>query len=328
MKIRILCGIAALSLISSVRAQSLCVFDLSGAGGDIYSAMQDYSLAAKAWGVDINLKPFTDEALAVKEFKKGKCDAVAISGIRAREFNNFTGSIDAVGGLTDSASAKIALTLMANPKLAPEMVKGNYEVVGITTLGTLYLMTRDRSINSMQKMAGKTLGILDYDKADFALIDKIGAIPVGMDLASFGTKFNSGKVDIAPLLPLMFKPFELYKGLGTQGAIIRFPVLQFTGDIIIHQDKFPYGYGQKSRTWFGGKVDQQVNTAKKLEAGIPANYWEDIPELDKLAYTRVLREARLSLTRDGILDKKMMGILKRVRCRQNPTNSECKLTDE
>ena len=326
---KIICGVmATFSLMTAAHAQSLCVFDLSGAGGDIYSTMQDYAVVAKSWDVDFKLKAYTDEALVVKDLKSGKCDAAAISGIRAREFNNFTGSIDAVGGITDNLSAKIALTLMSNPKLAPDMVKGDYEVAGVTTVGTLYLMVKDRSINTIQKMAGKTLGILEYDKADYILIEKIGAIPVGMDLAGFGTQFNSKKIDIAPLLPLMFKPFELYKGLGTQGAIVRFPILLFTGDIIIRQDKFPEGYGQKSRTWFSTQIDQQLTTSKRLEAGIPVKYWIDIPEADKLAYTKIIREARLSLTHQKILDKKMMGILKRVRCRVDPTNYECKTNDE
>ena len=328
MKLKILCAITTLSLMTSAHAQSLCVFDLSGAGGDIYSSMQDYAIAAKSWDVDLNLKPYSDEALAVKDFKSGKCDAVAISGIRAREFNAFVGSLDAAGALTDNASAKIALTLMANPKLAPDMVNGNYEVAGTSPVGLLYLMVKDRSTNTIQKMAGKTLGILEYDKADYLLVDKLGAIPVGMDLASFGIKFNSGSIDIMPLLPLMYKPFEMEKGLGNKGGIIRFPIFQFTGDILIHRDKFPDGYGQKSRTWSASRIDRQFAKNNKLEAEIPAKYWEDIPENDKIAYARVVREARLSLTRSKVLDKKMMGILKRVRCRVNPANYECKLTDE
>jgi hypothetical protein len=328
MKKKLLLAITTFSLISSVHAQSLCVFDLSGAGGDIYSNMQDYAVAARNWDVDFKLKPYTDETLVIKDFKAGKCDAVSVEGIRAREFNSFTGSIDAVGALTDIASLKIALALMANPKLAPEMINGAYEVVGVATVGTLYLMVKDRTTNSIQKMTGKKFGILDYDKADNIIVDKIGGIPVTMNLANLGSKFNIGEVDIAPMVPLMFRPFELNKGLGTQGAILRFPILQLTGDIIIRHDKFPLGFGQKSRTWMGTRIDREVTSSQKVEAGIPANYWADIAESDKKVLTKILRECRISLTNQKALDKKMMGILKRVRCRVNPTNYDCKLNEE
>jgi hypothetical protein len=328
MKAKILFAVTALSLMTAAHSQTLCVFDLSGTGGDVYSNMRDYALAARAWDVDFKLEAYTNEPLAIKEFKSGKCDAVAIPGISTKEFNNFVGSIDAVGALSDLASVKIAMALMANPKLAPDMVNGNYEVAGVGFLGTIYLMVKDRSVNTLQRMTGKTFGVLSYDKSDLILVDKLGAIPVGMEISDFGTKFNSGKIDIAPLLPLMFKPFELSKGLGNQGAILRFPVLQFTGDVILHKDKFPDGYGQKSRKWFAGRIDRDLATANKTEAGIPAKYWEDMPSNNLNAYERVLREARISLTHQGTFDKKMMVLLKKVRCVENPSNFECKLTDE
>lgn len=51
-----------------------------------------------------------------------------------------------------------------------------------------------------------------------------------------------------------FKPLELQKGLGTKGAIVNYPILQVTGNIIIRPDKFPAGFGQKSREWVAGQL--------------------------------------------------------------------------
>lgn len=41
-----------------------------------------------------------------------------------------------------------------------------------------------------------------------------------------------------------------------------------------------------------------------------------------------MREARILLSKDGFYDKRMMGILKRVRCKQDREEAECALTDE
>ncbi|GAC1377649.1 MAG: hypothetical protein NVSMB40_17640 [Aquirhabdus sp.] len=104
-------------------AQTLCVFDPLGSQGDNYSLMQDYTVAAKQWGGDIKLKPYADEKLATNDFKSGKCDATAITGIRARLINDFAGTISAVTGILTNEQTKTILALAGNPKLAQDMQK-------------------------------------------------------------------------------------------------------------------------------------------------------------------------------------------------------------
>ncbi|WP_240490386.1 putative solute-binding protein, partial [Acinetobacter baumannii] len=72
------------------------------------------------------------------------------------------------------------------------------------------------------------------------------------DVTNFGAKFNNHQVDIIGAPAAAFKPLELQKGLGTKGAIVNYPILQVTGNIIIRPDKFPAGFGQKSREWVSG----------------------------------------------------------------------------
>ncbi len=43
---------------------------------------------------------------------------------------------------------------------------------------------------------------------------------------------------------------------------------------------------------------------------------------------KMMREARIQLTKAGIYDPKMMNFLKKVRCKENPSNFECALNDE
>ena len=321
-------AIALASTAHAAPAQTMCVFDLLGAQGDNYAMMKDYALAAKQWGANITLKAYTDERVASEDFKAGQCDGVALTGIRARQFNSFTGSIDAIGGLSNNAQAKTLISIMASPKLAPEMLQNGYEVAGITTLGSAYIFVNDRTINTLAKAAGKRFGVLDYDKAQAKIVQKVGAQPASVDLLTIGGKFNNGQVDMIGLPAMAFKPLELYKGLGTKGAIVRFPVVQVSGDIVIRPGKFPAGFGQKSRDWVAAQIGHEMETINKIEKSIDAKYWMDIPPADKLGYVKLMREARIDMTKEGIYNKKMMTLLKKVRCQGDPSSFECALNDE
>jgi hypothetical protein len=195
-------------------------------------------------------------------------------------------------------------------------------------LGSAFLLVNDRSINTLAKAAGKKIAVLDYDKAQAKLVQKVGAQPVSADVTTFGGKFNNGQVDIIGAPAIAFKPLELHKGLGTKGAIVRFPIAQITGNVIVRKSKFPEGYGQKSRDWVATQVPRAMGIIKKTEAEIPAKFWMDIPANDKIGYVKLMRESRIDLTKDGIYNKKMMSLLKKVRCQQDSSSFECALNDE
>ncbi len=332
MKIRFNLAAATLMTLASAAnaspTQTMCVFDLLGAQGENYAVMKDYVLVAKQWGANVKLRAYTDERVASEDFKAGQCDGVALTGIRARQFNNFAGSIDAVGGLSNNEQAKTLISVMGSPKLAPDMLENGYEIAGITTLGSAYIIVNDRKINTLAKAAGKRFAVLDYDKAQAKIVQKVGAQPVSVDLLSIGGKFNNGQVDIVGVPAMAFKPLELYKGIGAKGAIIRFPVVQVTGDIVIRPGKFPAGFGQKSRTWVASQIGKGIATINKIEKDIDPKYWLDIPPVDKLGYVKLMREARIDMTKQGIYNKKMMSLLKKVRCQSDPSSFECALTDE
>lgn len=248
--------------------------------------------------------------------------------MRGRQFNAFTGSIDAIGALPDLKLAVSVMQLLAKPQLAKDMVSGPYEVVGIVPVGAAYLFVNDRNLNTIAKAAGKKVAVLDYDKAQAKMVQQLGAQPVSSDITNFGSKFNNGQVDIIGAPAIAFKPLELYKGLGTKGGIVRFPLLQVTGNVIIRHSKFPAGYGQKSRTWIASQLPRSFSIVGKMEADIPAKYWMEIPANDKIGYVKMMRESRIALTKDGIYNKKMMSFLKRARCQAEPASFECALKDE
>lgn len=320
---------ASVAFSSAAQAkQTLCVFDLLGTGGDVYAMMKDYSLASAKWGGDVVLKPYTDERIAAEDFKAGQCDAVSLTGLRGRQFNTFTGSIDSIGAITTYAQMRDVLTLLSSPKMASYMVSGAYEVVGVMPLGAGYLLVNDRAINNLSKVSGKKIAVLDYDKSQAKMVQKIGAQPVASDITNFAGKFNNGQVDIVAAPAVAIKPLELYKGLGTKGAIVRFPIVQITGNIIINPKKFPAGFGQKSREYVATQVDKAFKSIEKIEKDVPAKYWMDVAEADKPGYIKLMRESRISLAADGIYDKKMLSLLKRVRCKHDAASFECALKDE
>ena len=309
-------------------SQSICVFDPLGSSGEIYAVMRDYALASKRWGADVNLKSYTDERVATEDFKAGQCDGVYVTGIRGRQFNSFTGSIDALGAVPSNATARSVLQLMARPQLAEDMVQGQYEVAGVLSIGSAYLFVRDANIDTMAEMAGKKIAVIAHDQAQLKMAQRIGTQPVMADVNTFAGMFNSGQVDIIGAPAIVFKPFELQKGLGTKGAVVRFPVLHVSMNLIIRQQKFPKGYGQKSREWIATQVPRAMDWIERMEKDIPDRYGKDISANDHVGYVRLIRESRVDLTKAGFYNPKMMKLLKRLRCVQNPNSFECSLNDE
>lgn len=318
-----------LAAVSTTQAkQVMCVFDLVGKNGDVFTLMKDYQLAAKNWGADLELKVNSNEAVIAEDFKAGKCDAVSITGMRGRQFNSFTGSLDAIGAIPDLNLAVKIMQGLASPNFAKYMTNGKYEVVGVIPVGDAFLMVNDRNINTVAKAAGKKIAVLDYDQAQKIMVQQIGAQAVSADVTNFGSKFNNGQVDIIGAPAAVFKPLELHKGLGSKGAIVNYPLLQVTGNIIIRPDKFPAGYGQKSRDWIKTQLPRANSIIGKMKADIPAKYWMQVPEGDKLGYQKLMRESRISLTKQGVYNKQMMKILWQFRCKNDPKNFECALQDE
>lgn len=325
------CALSAglLGTATAVQAkQVICVFDLVGKSGDVYAVMKDYQLAAKNWGADIELRVGQNEAVIAEDFKAGKCDGISVTGMRGRQFNQFTGSLDAVGAIPDLNLAVKVMQGLASPMFAKKMLNGKYEVVGVIPVGDAFLLVNDRSINTVAKAAGKKIAVLDYDEAQKIMVQQIGAQAVSADVTNFGSKFNNGQVDIIGAPAAVFKPLELHKGLGTKGAIVNYPILQVTGNIIIRPDKFPAGYGQKSREWIKGELPRAFGILGKMKADIPTKYWMNIPAADKPGYQKMMRDARIDLTKRGVYDKSMMKLLWQFRCKQDPKNFECAMQEE
>lgn len=299
----------------------MCVFDPAGKEGDLFDLAKKY---LKDSG-PVRYRTYADERLAAEDFKAGQCDGVVISTFRARQFNPFIGSIDAFGGLPETRSLKTLFSVINHPQLAPNLVQGNYEVAGVLPLGSLYVLVRDRRINGIGAAAGRKVAVLEWDKSQARLVEGLAAQPVAADVTSYATRFNNGQVDIIAAPALLFQRFEVEKGLGKKGAIYRFPLAQLTATILIRRDRFPVDFASRMRARAPGFVDMALVRIKAAEAAVPAHYWLSLSESERHQYQQLLATAREQLTQDGIYDPRMMAILQRVRCKDDPGSYECVL---
>jgi hypothetical protein len=317
---------------TSQAKQEICVFDLLGKAGESYKMMEEWALAAKTWNTDVQLIAYQNEELADKDFKNGKCDAAYITTMRARQYNKFAGSIDALGGVPTNAIALKAITFVLDKRnvkrLKTKIDNEEIEIGGIGQIGPAYIFVNDRAINTIEKGKGKKFAVLAYDKAQIAMVERVGAIPVPSDISNFIKKFNTGEVPMVGAPAYAFKPLEMEKGLGSKGALINFPVLNATADLVFRSQKFPATFGNDSRTWFIKQLPRQFSMVKRLEEGIPAKYRLNLSKADTEKYQKLLRDGRMDLTRQGIYDPTMMSVLKRARCTVDRTNFECSLAGE
>ena len=225
---------------------SVCLFDILGKNGDVYSRAKDLTLLARRWNVFVDIQVFMDERITAENFKAGQCDAAGISTLRARQFNHFIGSLDAVGAVPSYAHMRTILHTLLDPKIIPLSITEPYQIVGVMPIGALYVMVRDRQINSIEKAAGKKIAVFDYDKSQSQLVRGVGAQAVPSDISNFAAKFNNGVVDVIAAPATAYRPLELYRGLGEKGGIPDFLVAQVFLQVVIRKERFPDGFGQKS----------------------------------------------------------------------------------
>ena len=305
----------------------ICVFDLLGAKGPIFGLAQEYALEGRKNGYGFKPVVYTNESVAAKDFDIGACDGLVATGIRTRKYNSFTGSLDAIGGLPNYDAVLLALKSMGSPQLQSVMQQSDFEVGGVLPFGTAYVFVRDREINSLAKAAGKRVAALSHDESQRRLIEQVGAQPIAADVSNYGSMFNNGAVDIIVAPSIAYSPLELYKGLGRRGAIIQLPVAMVTYQIILRKSKFQSGSGQKLRAFVAKEMPKALEAVKKIDRQIPDKAWLKMTDADKVEYTTMMREARISLSKDGVYDGCALRLLKKVRCSIDGKASECSLPE-
>lgn len=222
---------------------------------------------------------------------------------------------------------KTVLQYLADPKLAKLMVNGDYEVAGIGPAGSAFLFIKDKNMSNVADLAGKKVAVLDFDKTQAIMVESIGASPITASITNFGSLFNNGTVDVIGAPAVAYDALELYKGLGENGAIVNFSLIQLTVQIIIRHNKFPPGFGQKSREFVWSQYPRFMEYINSSTKSIKPTYWKELPEADKVGYREMFRQTRIKLRNDGYYDGKMLSFLSKVRCQKDASLAECTAKD-
>ena len=312
------------------RERRACVFDPVGADGFVYELFSDYAMQARDWGYALDARAYTDEAVAANDFKAGKCDMVVLSGVRTRALVPFAGSLDMAGGLEDYASLHRAITAMSQPKAASLMRANGDEVVGVVPLGKVFLFARDRQdLQGLDRLAGKRIAVLAYDRASRAVVETVGASPVPASIAKLGPLFNNGSADLTYAPAIAYEPLELERGVTPNGGIADFVLGTLSGQIVVHADRFDAEFGQRSRRWVADTLfDDMQARLEKAEADIPASLWVPINAERSERYRAMFRDVREQLWKEQWYSHRMQRLLKKIRCAEAPGRAECSLESE
>ena len=329
-------GLAATSVATAANnpsSLSLCVWDPIGQGGQIFDQAKSYALAMSKHGVDIKLKAYTDEGVAAEDFKVGQCDGLLATSIRTKSYNSVTAAMDTGGAVTIVRDGKIdmdasykvihkAMQVLASPQATKFAIQDRFEMAGAIPLGPIYVMVRDKSLFK-KGFAGTRMPAFEHDKSQAYLIAKVGAQPISVDTKTFVSKFNNGATDMVFAPAVAYQPLEIFKGVGKDGGVNRFPLTFSSLQIVFERSKIPEGFGTKSRQYWVQQFDEILTTVKKAETGIPANVWVEFPPEEALKFVANQRDLRVELAQKGFYDKQGLKLMKRVRCSVHPDAAEC-----
>src|SRR5690606_37958099 len=130
-------------------------------------------------------------------------------------------------------------------------------------------------------------------------------------------------VDVAYAPAVAYKPLEMYKGLANNGGVVRFNLAYLDFQMIIYKDRFPAGFGQKSREKAASMFDQMMSHIDRDTAEIDQKYWIELSQENVDKYNEMLRSVRIGLRDEGVYDGRMLRLMRRVRCQETPAAAEC-----
>ncbi len=301
----------------------ICIWDVAGRSGPIFSAAQDQKTELMKLGIEVDMEAYTSESILAEELKAGRCDAAFMTGMKARTFNKFSGTIDSVGALPSIKHMKLLLKALTNPRMAQKFEAGPYTILGIAPAGAAYIFVNDKNINSLTKATGKRIAVLDYDATQAKMVLKLGATPVPSSLVGAPNKFNNGAVDVLPAPLVAYSFMELYRGMDPDGGIIDYPFSQASMQMVALKEKFPTEIAQLVREGFSHNFDRIVKMLKIQTGEIPDKWWIEIPDKEKQDYEVMMQQARIELREADYYDAGMLRIQRKVRCKLDPTRFEC-----
>lgn len=302
----------------------VCAWDPIGMTGPVISFIDDVVPDAIEWGLELQFKPYSDEKLAIKDFRAGQCDMVIATAISTRNLVTFGGSLDAIGAVTSTDELYQVLAMIASEKAAPYLVEDSYEMTVSIPVGAMYAFVADRSINSVDRFFGRKIAVINEDVQVARLAEFSKAVPVAETLSTFSHSFADHKVDIVMMPATGFEAFELKRGIGQKGGVLDIPMYYGMIQGISRRSAFPDDFGLKMRKWMLNRFDISMNMIRAAEQVIPPHYWIKTPPQAKTELRQFYKEIRLALLAEHRFSPKALTLLWKIRCAANPDLEECK----
>ena len=99
---------------------------------------------------------------------------------------------------------------------------------------------------------------------------------------------------------------------------------QLTFQILVRNDaNLPTDFGNQSRGFSAKYVDKVIQLVKRAEKDIPNKYWVEVPKAEAQRNDELFRDVRIQLRGQGVYDATMLTLLRRIRCKGDPTRAEC-----
>ena len=309
-----------------IPARNLCVWDVLGKQGPIYTALVDQKLRFSHYGIPLEVEAYINEQDVVDKLKSGHCDTSIMSGAKAREFNDFTGSIEALGGVPSRKHMKYLLQVLSSTHAHKKMTQGDFQIVGIIPIGANYIFTHDgkkptlnRSFNGKNRAA-----IVEGDMSQQALFGAFDMqlIP-GQSTAAAAGAYNLAEADMF-LSPLVgYNMFNLGTGLK-HGSIIDYPLSQMTLQVVSRIDTIPLEVGQLLREDLFVKLNMYNRKVDNNTRGVPREKMYKLSPRDEKIMDIKIAEIREVVADSGGYNKSMLKLQKKIRCKIDKTLDECK----
>ena len=267
--------------------------------------------------------PYEDENQVAKDLEAGKCDIGIVTAILSRDFVQFAGTLDAIGGITSERKLRKTLAAISSPKASDLMSSDKYEVVASLPVGSMFAFVNDNKIKGIDNFKGKTLAVLNGDIQTKMFAELSGAIPIDVDLSNFAEYFNNGSLDIVLMPALAYNTFELYKGLGDDGGILDIRLFYGMLQAVALNSSFSKDFGIKMRRYMVGRLNSITTQIDNAERQIPKKYWINTSQETKDELEEFYKNIRLALKVNDKFDARALSLLWKVRCLTSPDREEC-----
>lgn len=300
-----------------------CVWDVLGKQGPIYTTTIDQALRMRHYGITMHVAAYTDEQEVVDKLKSGECDTSIMSGAQAKQFNDFTGSIEALGGVPSRKHMKYLMQVLASTHAHKKMQQGDYHIVGVIPIGVNYLFTHEGKKPTLKRTFNGKASIVNSDVSQKALFDAFGMkIIPGKNTAAAAGAYNLADADVV-MAPLVgYNMFNLGTGLK-HGSIIDYPLSQMTLQVVSRVDTIPPEVGQFLREDLFIKLNMMYREVEKNSREVPREKMVKFsPREEQLLDTKIAA-IRQQVTEEGGYNKGMMNLQRKIRCKIDKSRQEC-----